>query len=257
VHDLLVQVTTMSLGPHDLTKWLSPDYLLHQFGAALFWLGIIVLFIECGLFFPFLPGDTLLFAMGLFIAEGKVKIIPGGHLADLIFALVVYIVAAFAGNVVGYLIGDRIGARIYERDGRIIKREYLDQTSEFFDKHGHIALVIGRFVPFVRTYITLVAGVTKMRRETFFLWSGIGAVGWVVSITLIGYVLGKAFPALGKYIDLVTYGLLAVTVVVLGFEWLRKRLRERRAEPAPATGPVETEKGQQELVERQLSVRDD
>ncbi|GAB7002731.1 VTT domain-containing protein [Nocardioides sp. AN3] len=226
MHDLLVQ----AIGAHDLTQWLSPDYLLHQFGAALFWVGIVVLFIECGLLFPFLPGDTLLFAMGLFIAEGKVDIIPGGHFVDLVFALVVYTAAAFAGNVTGYFIGEKIGPAIYERNGRIVKREYLDQTSDFFDRHGHTALVAGRFVPFVRTYITLVAGVTQMRKHVFFVWSFIGAVAWVVSLMLIGYILGRSFPGLGKYIDLVTYGLLALTVLVLVFEWLRKR----REQPATA-----------------------
>lgn len=222
MHDLLVQVLPL-ISLHDFTQWLSPDFLLQKFGVALFWLGIIVLFVECGLFFPFLPGDTLLFAMGLFIAEGKVDIVPGDHIVDLTVALVVYVAAAFAGNVVGYEIGDRIGPRIYHRDGRVIKRKYLDQTSEFFDRHGHSALIIGRFVPFVRTYITLVAGVTRMDRRKFFVWSAIGAVLWVVSIMVIGYVLGQTFPSLGKYIDLVTYGLLAVTVLALAVEWVRKR----------------------------------
>jgi membrane-associated protein len=225
VHDLLVQALSL----HDVTRWLSPDFLLHQFGAALFWLGIIVLFIECGLLFPFLPGDTLLFAMGLFIAEDKVDIIPGGHVGDLVFALVIYTAAAFAGNVTGYLIGEKVGPRIYHHDGKIIKREYLDKTSEFFDRHGHTALVAGRFVPFVRTYITLVAGVTKMRKHVFFVWSFIGAVAWVVALTLIGYILGRSFPGLGKYIDLVTYGLLGVTVVVLAYEWVRKQREQRHA----------------------------
>lgn len=219
MHDLLVQAISL----HDVTRWLSPDFLLHQFGAALFWLGIIVLFIECGLLFPFLPGDTLLFAMGLFIAEDKVDIIPGGHVGDLVFAIVIYSAAAFAGNVTGYFIGEKVGPRIYQRDGRIVKREYLDQTSAFFDKHGNVALVAGRFVPFVRTYITLVAGVTRMQKRAFFVWSLIGAVAWILVLTLVGYILGRSFPALGKYIDLVTYGLLGVTVVVLAFEWLRKR----------------------------------
>lgn len=223
MHDLLVQAISL----HDVTRWLSPDFLLHEFGAALFWLGIVVLFIECGLLFPFLPGDTLLFAMGLFLAEGKVDIIPGPRLGDLVFALIVYVAAAFAGNVTGYFIGEKVGPAIYQRDGRIIKREYLDQTSDFFDKHGNVALVAGRFVPFVRTYITLVAGVTRMKKHIFFVWSLIGAVAWVVVLTLIGYILGRSFPELGKYIDLVTYGLLGITVVVLGIEWLRKR-RERR-----------------------------
>ena len=229
MHDLLVQAISL----HDLTQWLSPDYLLHRFGAALFWVGIVVLFIECGLLFPFLPGDTLLFAMGLFIAEGKVSILPGGHITDLLFVLAVYIAAAFAGNITGYYIGHRIGPAIYERDGRIVKREYIDQTSAFFDKHGHVALVAGRFVPFVRTYITLVAGVTRMEKRTFFTWSLIGAVAWIVGLTLIGYVLGKSFPGLGKYIDLVTYGLLAVTVLVLAIEWLRKRREVSRKAAAP------------------------
>ena len=225
--ELLVHATSLAISLHDVTKWLSPDFLLHEFGTALFWVGIAVLFVECGLLFPFLPGDTLLFAMGLFIAEEKVDIIPGGHLGDLLFAEVIYSLAAFAGNASGYLIGDRIGPRVYERDGRIVKREYLERTSDFFDRHGHSALVVGRFVPFVRTYITLVAGVTKMKRRVFFVWSGVGAVAWVVSLTLVGYVLGQTFPSLGKYIDLVTYGLLAVTVVALVYEFWHKRHEDK------------------------------
>lgn len=211
---------------HDITQWLSPDFLLGEFGAALFWIGIVVLFVECGLLFPFLPGDTLLFAMGLFIAESKVDIVPGNHLLDLIFAMSVYVVAAFAGNVTGYLIGRKVGPRIYHRDGRVIKRKYLDQTAEFFDRHGHSALVAGRFVPFVRTYITLVAGVTRMKQHVFYLWSAVGAVAWIVSLMTVGYVLGQTVPALGKYIDLVTYGLLGLTVVFLFIELLRKRKEE-------------------------------
>lgn len=213
--------------PLSVTQWLSPDFLVDKFGVALFWLGIVLLFIECGLFFPFLPGDTLLFAVGLFVAEQRIDLIPGPKGLDIAFAIVVYILAAFAGNVVGYEIGHKIGPRIYHHQGRIIKREYLDDTARFFDKHGSPALVIGRFVPIVRTYITLVAGVTNMSRRKFFEWSAIGAVLWVVSITLVGYFLGSAFPSIGRNIDLVTYGLLAVTVVVIGIEWLRKRRRAK------------------------------
>lgn len=211
---------------HDITQWLSPDYLLSEFGTALFWIGIIVLFVECGLLFPFLPGDTLLFAMGLFIAESRVDIIPGNHLLDLLFAMAVYVAAAFAGNVTGYLIGRQVGPAIYHRDGRVVKRKYLDQTAEFFDRHGHSALVAGRFVPFVRTYITLVAGVTRMKRHVFYVWSAVGAVAWIVSLMTLGYVLGQTVPALGKYIDLVTYFLLGLTVVFLVIELLRKRKEE-------------------------------
>ena len=227
--ELLAQATPLAIHLHDITRWLSPHFLLREFGTDLFWVGLIVVFIECGLLFPFLPGDTLLFAMGLFIANDKVSIVPAGHVVDLVVFLVAYTIAAFAGNVSGYTIGAQIGPRVYERDGRIVKRAYLEKTAEFFDRHGHSALVVGRFVPFVRTYITLVAGVTRMRRRVFVVWSAIGAAAWVVSLTLIGYILGRTFPSLGHYIDYVTYGLLAVTVVVLAWEMWRKRHEDHGA----------------------------
>ena len=145
--------------------WMDPNWLLDQFGQALFWLSLVIIFVECGLFFPFLPGDTLLFAMGLFISGDKIDILPGHHSLDLLIALVLFTVAAVGGNVVGYEIGRGIGPPLYERDGRVLKRKYFDQTTAFFDKHGNKALVIGRFVPFVRTYITVVAGVTRMDRR--------------------------------------------------------------------------------------------
>ncbi len=224
------------LSLHSITQWASPDFLVQKFGVATFWIGILLLFIECGLFWPFLPGDTLLFAMGLFIADGPgdhgISIVPGPKEVDLIVAIVVYILAAFAGNVCGYEIGFRLGPRVYERDGAIIKRKYIDQTSEFFEKHGNPALVIGRFVPVVRTYITLVAGVTRLDRKRFFVWSAIGAVLWVIVITLLGFFLGQAFPSVGSKIDLITYGLLALTVVGIGVEYLRKRGEKDPGAPA-------------------------
>ena len=119
--------------------------------------------------------------------------------------------AAFAGNVVGYEIGRKIGPPLYERDGKIIKREYFEKTAEFFDRHGSKALVIGRFVPFVRTYITVVAGATRMDRRKFFVWSLVGAVAWVWSITLIGYFVGRAFPWLAANIDYAILGILALS----------------------------------------------
>ncbi|WP_344776985.1 DedA family protein [Nocardioides panacisoli] len=217
-------------------KWMEPDWLLQTFGSALFWLSLLIVFIECGLFFPFLPGDTLLFAMGLFIGtvnkhgEPRVDIVPGPHQVDLTVAILLFGLAAFAGNVAGYEIGRRIGPRIYQRDGRIIKREYLDRTSTFFEKHGPKALVIGRFVPFVRTYITLVAGVTRMDRSRFLVWSGVGAALWVVTITLAGDLLGRSFPWLGNNIDFVTIGLLLLTVIPIFIE-VRRKARHEDAAP--------------------------
>ena len=218
-------------------KWMDPDWLLGTFGSALFWLSLAIVFVECGLFFPFLPGDTLLFAMGLFIGTDRVDIVPGNHVVDLVVALLLFVVAAFGGNVAGYEIGRKIGPRVYERNGRLLKREYLEQTSRFFDAHGSKALVIGRFVPFVRTFITLVAGVTRMNRAKFMVWSAVGAIGWVASITLLGYFLGRSFPWLGDNIDYVTIGLLLVTVIPIAIELHRKKRRDHRAKNEPQQVP--------------------
>ena len=130
---------------------------------------------------------------------------------------------AFLGNVIGYEIGRWVGPPLYERDGRILKRKYFDQTSAFFDTHGNKAMVIGRFVPFVRTYITVVAGVTRMDRRRFFLWSAVGAVGWVLSITLLGYFLGQTFPWLKDNIDYAILAILAFSVVPIAYEWWRHK----------------------------------
>jgi membrane-associated protein len=207
-------------------KWLDPEYLQQQYGSAFIWLALVIIFVECGLFFPFLPGDTLLFALGLFIAGGPDMYTVFGirnEPLELVLAMLLLTVAAFAGNVSGYEIGRKLGPPLYERDGRILKRKYFDNTSAFFEKHGNKALVIGRFVPFVRTYITVVAGVTQMPRRRFLLWSAVGAVLWIISITLLGYFLGAAFPAIGENIDYVTVAILAFTVVPLVIEWFKHR----------------------------------
>lgn len=213
-------------------KWMDPDWLLAEFGSSLIWLSLVIVFIECGLFFPFLPGDTLLFALGLFIAGGKIEIFGVGEpVVEIAVAVVLLTAAAVLGNISGYEIGRAIGPPLYHRDGRILKRKYFDQTSAFFDKHGNKALVIGRFVPFVRTYITVVAGVTRMDRRRFFVWSVVGAAIWVTSITLLGYFLGnvpRVGPFLSENIDYAILVILLFTVIPVGFETLKRR-RQRQA----------------------------
>jgi membrane-associated protein len=203
--------------------WMDPNWLLNQFGTELFWISCVIVFVECGLFFPFLPGDTLLFALGLFIATERIDLFGGGPFVELLLALAVLTAAAFLGNVVGYEIGRALGPPLYERNGRILKKEHFDQTEAFFDRHGSKALVIGRFVPFVRTFITVVAGVTRMDRRRFLTWSLVGAVLWVASITLLGYFLGGVFPWLGDKIDLAILVILAFSVIPVAFEWWRHR----------------------------------
>ncbi len=231
IRALILLPAAMLLG----MDWMSPDWWLDNFGDAFFWISLVIIFVECGLFFPFLPGDTLLFAMGLFIAGDRIDIMPGHHSLDLTLAMVLFIVAAVAGNVAGYEIGRAIGPPLYEREGRILKRKYFDKTEAFFDKHGNKALVIGRFVPFVRTYITVVAGVTRMQRRRFFVWSAVGAVGWVLSITLLGHFLGQAFPSLGENIDKAIILIVVFSLLPVAFEWWRHR-RTNSAEAADNDG---------------------
>src|SRR5690606_31471827 len=154
-----------ALGP----DWMDPQYLLDQFGQQFFWVSVAIIFIECGLLFPILPGDSLLFSIGLFIARGDIEI-------DIATACVILSTAAFAGNVTGYEIGRAIGRPLSDRDGRFIKKKYFDHTHDFFERPGSKALVIGRFVPIVRTFVTVVAGVSRMSRRRFIIWSGVGAI---------------------------------------------------------------------------------
>jgi membrane-associated protein len=203
-----------ALGP----DWMDPNYLLAQYGTALIWVSLAIIFIECGLLFPILPGDSLLFAIGLFIATDKLPI-------SLWLALVLLFVAAFLGNVVGYEIGRAVGPALYRHDGRIIRRKYWDQTHDFFERHGNKALVIGRFVPIVRTFVTVVAGIGRMDRRRFLTWSAVGAALWVVSITLLGYFMGQAFPVLQDKLDVAIVLIVLVSLIPAGIEWRRHRKR--------------------------------
>ena len=103
------------------------------------------------------------------------------------------------------------------------ERKYFDQTRDFFDLHGNKALLIGRFVPFIRTYVTVVAGVTRMDRRRFFTWSAVGAFLWVTTVILLGFFLGSAFPSLGDNIDKAILAILAFSLVPVAYEVWKKR----------------------------------
>jgi membrane-associated protein len=204
-------------------KWLDPEWMLDQFGTGFFWVSLAIIVVECGLFFPFLPGDTLLVAIGIFLASGDLSIIPGPGLLDLLVGCLLLVGAAMLGNVLGFEIGSKLGPVIYEHDGKILKQSYFDRTEAFFDKHGRKSLVIGRFVPVVRTYVTVVAGASKMKRPRFLVWSLVGALLWVLSITGTGYFVGDSFPWLANHIDYLILGLLLLTIIPAAIHWWRER----------------------------------
>ncbi|GAB78952.1 membrane-associated protein [Austwickia chelonae] len=204
-----------ALGP----EWMDPQFLLNQFGTQFFWASVVIVFIECGLLFPILPGDSLLFSVGLFIKRGDVHM-------SIVMACVILSAAAFLGNVVGYEIGRAIGEPLYKRDGRFLKKKYFDQTIEFFDKHGNKALVIGRFVPIVRTFITVVAGVGRMDRKRFFTWSFVGAILWATGITLLGYFLGN-ISFVHDNLEAAVLLIVFVSVLPMVFEYVMHKRRTK------------------------------
>jgi len=220
-----------SLGP----QWLDPQYLIDHYGNTALWLSAAIIFTECGLFTAFLPGDSLLFTVGLFAARANN---PLGLPFWLV--LVVLVAAAFLGNVVGYEIGRAVGTPLYKRDGRFIKRAYIDKTTEFFERYGNRAIVLGRFVPIVRTFITVVAGVGKMERRRFFTYSFIGALLWAVGVTVLGYFLGQ-ISFVKNNLELMLLLIVAVSLIPVAIEFLRHRAAAKRGETASedsVSGPL-------------------
>jgi membrane-associated protein len=180
----------------------------------------VVVFIECGLLFPILPGDSLLFAVGLFVALGTIGV-------PLWLACLILTVAAFAGNVSGYYIGRALGTTLFKNpDARFLKPKYIDQTHAFFDKYGNRALVMARFVPIVRTFITVVAGAGRMDPRRFFLWTGVGAVLWGSGVTVLGYYLGR-IDFIHRHLESALILIVFVSVIPMVIEYLLARRRTK------------------------------
>ncbi len=140
----------------------------------------------------FLPGDTLLFAAGFLASQGYLDI---RILIPLLF------IAAFSGDNIGYFIGSKVGTKIFSREESwFLKKSYLETTKDFFERHGSKAIILARFVPVVRAFMPLLAGVGKMRYRKFVIFDALGAVFWAVGITLLGYFLGNTVPNIDKYI---------------------------------------------------------
>ncbi|HEU4514072.1 MAG TPA: VTT domain-containing protein [Nocardioidaceae bacterium] len=200
--------------------WLDPEYLLNAMGDFAFWGLLFIIFAECGLF-ALLPGDSLLFVAGLFIAGGW------EHSPGIAVACAAISVAAWLGNLSGYAIGHKVGPALFSKpDARLFKQEYVDKTYAFFDRYGNRAIVLARFVPIVRTFITMAAGVGRMSFTRFATYSAIGAVLWGTGITLLGYWLGS-IQLIKDNIDLIAVGIVVVSVIPMVVEFMREKSRTR------------------------------
>ena len=169
---------------------INPEHLI-QSGGVLLVAGIV--FAESGLLIGFfLPGDTLLFTAGFFASQGNLP---------LAWLLIATVVAAVVGDNVGYTIGRRTGHRIFKKkDGILFRAEYIEQAEKFYEKHGGKTITLARFVPIVRTFAPVVAGVAKMDRRKFMLYNIAGAAVWGIGVTMLGYALGSKIPNIDKYL---------------------------------------------------------
>ena len=206
-----------------LPGFLDPVNLLNSFGTWVLAGLLLVIFIESGLLFPLLPGDSLLFTAGLVVAAKSQEVEP---FAPLWVLLVTIPIAAFLGDQVGYWIGKKLGYSLFKPNNKVLKEAYIVEAHDFFEKHGPITIVLARFVPIVRTYAPLVAGAAKMRYSVFLTYNIVGAVLWGVGVTLLGYFLGQV-SWIADNVDIIFILIVFVSVIPIITE-VFKRYRASR-----------------------------
>jgi membrane-associated protein len=218
-----------------LIPWLDPETIIQSAGPWALLVVCFIVFAETGLLVGFLlPGDTLLiisgllaFYPGLFIGEFRI---------DIWWVALAIGLAAFLGGEVGYLIGHRVGPRVFERkETGLFSQQNVKRTNAFFERFGGLAVIVARFVPIVRTFAPVAAGVGHMNYKKYSLYNLIGALTWGVGLTTVGYLLGYV-PIVGDfvraYIDVILLGAVAIAVIPTVFHYIQSSLkaRKRRAE---------------------------
>jgi membrane-associated protein len=195
------------------------SWFFENYSSAIYIILFVVIFVETGLVaMPFLPGDSLLFTAGIFAASGEL---------NLSYLLILLLIAAVLGDNCNYWIGRKIGLRVFQlkfRSKPIVNKKYLDQTELFFVKNGVKAIIMARFVPFVRTFAPFAAGIGKMNYNRFFLFDLLGGFLWIFSLTLAGYLLGEV-EWIRKHIDLVCLGIIFISVLPMLYEFIKGKLQ--------------------------------
>ena len=202
----------------DFLKQLTdPESIIHYGGL---WLLLFVVFAETGLLVGFfLPGDSLIFISGLLCATK-----PDLLNTDFIPLILLLMSAAIIGNIFGYWFGKKVGGKLYSRqDSFLFKKRYLITTKAFYDTHGGKALILGRFLPIIRTFAPILAGVIKIDFKKFMFYNIIGAIAWIGSIASIAYFLGKQFPTIENYIGYIVIGLIVITTIPVLITYLKSR----------------------------------
>ena len=202
-----------------LKQFIDPTYLIQLFGYP----GVTaIVFLETGAMIFFLPGDSLLFMAGLFAGNGDLNIF-------LLQALL--IPAAILGDATSYFIGSRMGPALFNKpDSKLFKPQHMKAAHDFYEKHGGQAIVLARFMPIVRTFVPVVAGIGKMPYRRFAFFNVIGGISWVVSMTVAGYFLGQ-IEFVKKHIELIVIGIIVLSVLPAVIAWLRARVAPKAADP--------------------------
>lgn len=195
--------------------FLNPESIIQYGGFALL---IVIIFAETGVFFGFfLPGDSLLFIAGLLSESEYIDI----HVSIMIPVL---IVAAVAGSTTGYFTGKWAGNYLKNRkENFFFKKKYLDMTHDFYERHGMMAFILGRFLPIIRTFVTILAGTVNINFTKFFIYNVVGASLWISTMIMAGHWLGKIFPDLPDYLELIVVGMILLSAVPVVITWWRAK----------------------------------
>jgi membrane-associated protein len=227
------------------TQLLQPQWYIANGGL---WLVLFVVFAETGLFAGFfLPGDSLLFVAGIYankIKQPDGSIEPGlahqflsvfgmgniqNPILDVFVLIVLITMAGILGNTVGYWFGKKGGPALYNRkDTLLFKQRYLHQAKEFYDKNGGFAIVVARFVPFIRTFAPIIAGIVQMDRKKYFYYNVLGCVAWVTTMVSAGYFLNKAFPVLQEKLELIVIGIVLISTLPIIFKMIKSKRDKKK-----------------------------
>jgi len=199
------------------------QWIMLNYGGIIYSVLFLVIFIETGLVaMPFLPGDSLLFMAGLFARSGEL---------NLAYLFLLLFIAAVLGDNCNYWVGRKIGLKVFTlkfRGKPLVKKEYLDKTHVFFEKHGTKAIIMARFVPFVRTFAPFAAGIAEMSYKKYLAFDLLGGALWIGSLTTAGYLLGEV-TFIRKHVDLVCLGIILVSVLPIIFSAFKSRMAKKAA----------------------------
>ncbi len=204
----------------------NPGEIITLWGIAAL---ILIVFAETGALVFFLPGDSLLVTAGLYAAAGKL---------DIVTLNLVLIPAAIVGDATSYSIGKLMGPLLttktwkFLRDRPLVRQEHFDKAKAFYEEHGGKAIIIARFAPLVRTFVPVVAGTAKMQYRRFAMFNVVGGAGWVLSMTLCGYFLGKVWPDIDKHIEKV---IVLVVALSIGLPWAWAKMASKKKQAPPST----------------------